>query len=254
MSAFYERLGPDHFRATAQTRGPWDDRFQHGGPPAALCAEALTDAGPFRLAQLSVDFLRPVPIADLRRSVEWIQRGRTRERARVTLCAGDTPVMLAHATRLRATGPTPASAPRLADPLPAACPPWRFNFFQSSVGYHTAMEMRVARGTWGAGPVALWMRMRGPLIAGEPVAPALRAIVAADAAHGIAPAIPVDDHSLINPTLTVALSAPPQGEWVLLDAMSAVSADGIGHMAGRLWDCEGLVGQVMAPLLVAPRG
>lgn len=250
---FFERLGADRFRATANTRGPWDPAHQHGGPPAALCAEALIDDGPFQLAQLSVDFLRPVPIAELRREVAWIQRGRSRERALVTLFAGDTPVMEARATRIRATAePRPEPSP-LRDPLPGASAPWQFHFFSAQTGYHTAMELRVARGTWGEGPVAAWARMRTPLIDAEPVAPALRAIIAADAAHGVAPCLDIFEYTLINPTLTVILDRPPRSEWVLLDAESQAQPTGIGQMAGRLWDINGLIGRVMAPLIVGRR-
>ncbi|MCA8920740.1 MAG: thioesterase family protein [Planctomycetes bacterium] len=253
MPAFYERLDAERFHATEHTRGPWSDAHQHGGPPAALCAEALLDEGPFRLAQLSVDFLRPVPLGPLRRAVEWLQRGRTRARARVTLFAGDTPVAEAHATLLLSAPLARPAAPTLVDPLPEASAPWRFDFFTAEVGYHTAMEGRLARGTWGAGPVAAWLRMTLPLIDDEPVAPALRAIAAADAAHGVAPCLAISDYTLINPTLTVVLDRDPLDDWILLDAESQAQATGIGHMAARLWDRRGLLGRVVAPLIVSPR-
>lgn len=250
---FFERLAADRFRATENTRGPWSNDHQHGGPPAALCAEAVVDDGPFRLAQISVDFVRPVPVAVLRRTVEWIQRGRARERALVTLFAGDKPVMEARITRLRATPHAPPVAPSLAEPQPEDSQPWLFHFFRSDVGYHTAMEMRIARGAWGEGPVATWSRMRCPLIDDEPVAPALRPIVTADAAHGVAPCLDIFAHTLINPTLTVILDRDPRDDWVLLDAESQAQTTGIGQMAGRLWDRDGLIGRVMAPLIIGRR-
>lgn len=251
--AFFERIASDRFRATENTRGPWNNAHQHGGPPAALCADAVIDDGPFRLAQLSVDFLRPVPIAELRREVEWLARGRTRERARITLFAGAKPVMEAQATRLLTVPFDRPTAAPLSESLPAQSAPWSFGFFGSTVGYHTAMELRIARGAWGKEPVAAWMRMRMPLIDGEPVAPAIRAIVAADAAHGISPCLDVFEYTLINPTLTVILDGHPVGDWILLDSESQAQHTGVGQMFGRLWDQQGLVGRAMAPLIVRKR-
>lgn len=255
MPAFYERLDADRFRATEHTRGPWSNDHQHGGPPAALCAEALFSAGEtaFRLAQLSVDFLRPVPLGPLERSLEWLQRGRTRERALVTLSAEGKPVLEARATRLLVTDLDAEASQALADSPPEASEPWRFNFFAAEVGYHSAMELRLARGVWGEGPVASWARIRYPLIDQEPVAPALRAIIAADAAHGVSPCLPIRDYTLVNPTLTVVLDRDPQHEWVLLDSESQAQPNGTGHMNGRLWDRHGLCGRVLAPLIVSRR-
>jgi len=39
--AFYLPLGDDRWRSTIHTTGPWDARFQHGGPPSALLARAI---------------------------------------------------------------------------------------------------------------------------------------------------------------------------------------------------------------------
>jgi acyl-CoA thioesterase superfamily protein/acyl-Coa thioesterase superfamily protein len=254
LPSFFERLDADSFRATEYTRGPWSNEHQHGGPPSALCAEALlADEEPFRLAQLSVDFLRPVPLGPLRREVEWLQRGRSRERALVTLFAEDKPVLEARATRLLVTSLETSTARCLTEPLPEASQPWEFDFFAAEVGYHSAMELRLARGTWGEGPVASWTRMRMPLIDEEPVAPALRAIIAADAAHGVAPCLPIADYTLVNPTLTVVLDRDPTDEWVLLDSQSQSQPNGSGHMSGCLWDRHGLCGRVLAPLIVSPR-
>ena len=54
---------------TALTVGPWDPGSQHGGAPSALLAravEAEPAPGPVRLARLTVELLRPVPLTPLR--------------------------------------------------------------------------------------------------------------------------------------------------------------------------------------------
>ena len=65
-AAFYERLDAETFAATTATMSPWDERLQHGGPPTALLARAITDAHPrddMRIARVASEFLGPIPIA-----------------------------------------------------------------------------------------------------------------------------------------------------------------------------------------------
>src|SRR5204862_3417808 len=65
--SFYEPLGDGRFRATTHTSGPWDPRFQHAGPPAALLGRALERCAPrdgFVFARFTYEILRPVPVAE----------------------------------------------------------------------------------------------------------------------------------------------------------------------------------------------
>ena len=71
--AFFRRDG-ERYLPQVHTRGPWDPDFQHGGPPSALLATAAMGhpAVPegARLARITVDFLRAVPLAPLTVTVE----------------------------------------------------------------------------------------------------------------------------------------------------------------------------------------
>src|SRR5205814_5097782 len=72
--------------------GPWDPNMQHGSPPAALVAwpaEAIPTQVPMRIARVSVDLMRPVPVAPLTIETEILREGR-----KIQLCA----------VRLRAEG------------------------------------------------------------------------------------------------------------------------------------------------------
>ena len=63
--------------------GPWDPGALHGGAPAALLAHVLWRAAPaqaLRLARMTCEFVRPVPMAPLSIRVEVVRPGR-----RVTL-------------------------------------------------------------------------------------------------------------------------------------------------------------------------
>lgn len=251
--AFYERIAADRFVSTVHTRGPWSPTHQHGGPPAALCAEGVVDDPDYQLAQLSVDFIRPVPIAPLRRTVHWLRKGRMRRMAAIELYAGEHCVVEARATLLRRV---PLTVPHMPSPTvrsPEDSAEWRFDFFPWPVGYHTAMDLRLAAGVWGEGPTQTWMRMGHALIDAEPVAPILRAVVAADAGHGVAPCLDLKQHTLVNSGLMVVIDRPPEGDWVLMDSESRAQPNGIGHMAVRLADTQGTIGQVMAPLMAGLR-
>jgi hypothetical protein len=168
--AFFERDG-DRFIPSVLTRGPWRPEHQHGGPPSALMARTLeAEADCLHLARFTIDFVRPVPIAPLTLRVEQQRDGRRARNYVVELRSED------HAVVARATAlvlrPEPAASDvaitreRL-EPPPAESEPFVFPFFRSSVGYHTAIESRVARGRVGSGKAALWMRQRVPLVAGE---------------------------------------------------------------------------------------
>src|SRR5215475_11815073 len=98
-SALFEFDG-EHFVPTELSRGPWSPDALHGGPVAALLAHAAAgvDAdGSTQPARLTVELLRPVPLAPLRVSTRVLRPGRkvqlveaslhsaTHEVARVTM-------------------------------------------------------------------------------------------------------------------------------------------------------------------------
>src|SRR5918995_6959680 len=65
--------------------GPWDPSMQHGSPPAALvvwAAERIPTAVAMRVARVTVDLMRPVPVAPLTIESEVLREGR-----KIQLCA-----------------------------------------------------------------------------------------------------------------------------------------------------------------------
>ncbi|HEX9604926.1 MAG TPA: thioesterase family protein [Myxococcales bacterium] len=255
--AFFVRDG-GQLVATGLTRGPWSNDHQHGGPPAALLAGAIERAGndsaEFRLVRVTVEFLRPVPIAPLEISTEMVRAGRQAQRVGASLSAGGVEVARALGLRLRRQRLElleQPSGPRL--PHPDTLTPHRFSFFRHEVAYHTAIELRIARGTWAKGPVDAWMRPLFPLVGGEPTSACERVLILADAESGVCPPLEPDRWSFLNPDLTVYFGREPRGQWIGLEIVSEAHADGMGLAQSALSDLEGPFGRAAQSLVVAPR-
>jgi hypothetical protein len=248
----------ERFVATESTRGPWSRDHQHGGPPAALLARAMErEAGDgVMLSRLTFEFLRPVPIAALVVRAEVTRAGSKVRRLQASLTGADgTLLAQASAVALR-TAPVLAESAGdggPAPPPPQTSVPFQFVFFRDPVGYHTSIETRIARGTWGKGPVAAWMRLRVPLVGGEGPSALQRLLVVADSASGIAVVIDHTRYTFVNADLTVAVHRPPAGEWMCLDAATVAEAHGVGLTRARLWDERGSVGVSLQSCLVEPR-
>jgi hypothetical protein len=255
--AFFIRDG-DRFVATESTRGPWSRDYQHGGPPAALLARALEQlAGDdVLLTRLAFDFLRPVPIAPLAVRAEMGRAGAKVRRLQAVLTTADgTSVVQAAAVAMRTAAVLPATLGN-DDPGPLSverAPPFQFGFFPDPIGYHTAMEIRVASGVWGKGPMAAWMRPRVALVEGEMASPLQRLMIAVDSASGIAVVVEPAHYTFVNADLTVAIHRPPEGEWVCLDAATVAETHGIGLTRARLWDVRGAFGVSLQSCLAERR-
>ncbi len=79
-----------------------------------------------------------------------------------------------------------------------------------------------------------------------------RTLLVADSGSGVSAALPVSEFIFINVDLTVVLPRDPVGEWLLLEAVTATGADGIGMATTRLSDQMGSFGSALQTLLVAP--
>lgn len=253
--AFYERLGAGLFGATDHTAGPWDAALQHGGPPSALLAHemaALTD-GSLAFARLTFELLGPIPVAEVEVAVGVARPGRRVQLLEGTLSAGGRVAVRARAWQvapspaesIEADVPAPAPRPDRETPPP---PPW------NASGYIRAIDWRYTKGGYGElGPGTAWTRSRAQLIAGEALDPLSRVLLVADSGNGASITRDIEEWWSINPELTVHVLRPPRGEWVCLDAATAVQAGGPGLASSTLSDAEGPIAFGRQSLLVAPR-
>jgi acyl-CoA thioesterase len=260
-SAFYIREG-SKFVATTLARGPWDDATQHGGPPSALLGGAIErwgDGGAAKrhVARITVDLLRPVPLAAVEVEVEPIRVGRRVDWLAASLRCDGKEVARATAVRIAVSHvdlPPPHCPPHDPPALPDTAASFGFDFFPSEVAYHRAVEGRIVEGEWGAkGPITGWMRLRVPLIEGEPISPLENMLALADAQNGLCMALDPKKFAFINADLCAYVRRPMSGEWVGFAARSTPEESGTGLVQSELFDEHGEVGRVLQCLTVARR-
>lgn len=259
--AFYEREAPGRFLPTAFTRGPWDADAQHAGPPAALLGLAVEQRPggrpDMRVARLTYEIMRPVPIRPLTVTARVLRAGRSVELVQVGLTPdGGEEVMRATALLIKTA---PDSVPQVSQgrqvPGPETAHSKAFFPVPWDQGYHTAMDVRFAAGSFlEPGPATAWMRMRIPLIAGEETTPLSRVLTAADSGNGVSAELDFHRYVFINPDLTVSLHRHPEGEWVCLNARTVVDGAGIGLAESALHDEKGPLGRSTQSLYVTERG
>jgi len=254
--AFYLPLGDGRWRATVHTTGPWDARFQHGGPPGALLARAIEQDSPRQdmfIARLTVDILGAIPVGEVELTSRVLRPGRSVELVEASLSAGGREVARAHAWRVLRTPLTIAPQQRRPSVVPAAGgTPIAADGLVD--GYLSAVEWRLVSGAFGRpGPATAWTRLRHPIVPGEEPSPLQRVLAVADSGSGISAELDLTIWHFINPELTVHLHREAVGEWICLQAQTAISPGGVGLATSVLSDLDGPIGVGAQSLLVARR-
>jgi Acyl-CoA thioesterase C-terminal domain/Acyl-CoA thioesterase N-terminal domain len=245
------------FLATEATRGPWDDRHQHAGPPSGLVGRALEEfqaRDDARIVRVTIEILRPVAIAELRVEVDTPRPGRRVELLEARLSAAGQEVARARAWRMRMTSLD------LAEPLYRRLPAPETGRFEpffanvAEVGYHTHMDWRFVAGSFRElGPGKAWLRMKVPLVEGEAPSPLVRTLVAADSGNGVSCALDPDRYLFVNTDLNLFLFRAPEGEWIGMDSTTFLEPTGVGLTETVLHDERGPVGRSLQTLYVAKR-
>jgi len=257
MHAIY-RVDGDRVDVSPNAAGPWDPSMQHGSAPAALvvwAAVAMAAPVPMRIARVTVDLMRPVPLAPLTLETEVLRAGRKIQLCSIRLLADGVAVVNATVLKIKTQAlslPSDvAEAPvELPSPEQSREDPAKF----SNSPFVAGMSLRAARGQFGVpGPGAIWYRVDRPLVEGFGVSQAMRAVVAADFCNGTSAALDFREWTFINADLTLSLAREPVGEWVLLDAESWIGPDGAGLAMARLADRSGYFGRAVQSLVIEKR-
>lgn len=245
------------------SRGPWDARAQHGGAPCALLVHLAERALPdpaWQLSRLSVELIKPVPVAPLS-SRQDVHPGRSTTRMTIELLADEVLVARAHALLVRGQpfalpSGLPGWSPAQLHPQPDECHerlripglPEGVSFYQS------AMEHRMAQGDAAQpGPAAAWFRLKVPLVQGQATSPAMRAAAAADFGNGLSWVLPAERYLFSNADLSLHLHRPPDGEWIGLRSETQAHGGGVGTTLSRLYDVHGPIGVAIQTLVMRER-
>jgi Thioesterase-like superfamily len=256
INAVY-RIDGKRAETSPHAAGPWDPRMQHGSAPAALvtwAAEAIPAAAPMQIVRVTLDLLRPVPIAPLTVETEVLREGRKIQLVAVNLLANDVVVVRGSVLKVR-TDTLPL--PGLADAPVELPPPDRGRPLEPRFAanpFVTGLSVSAVRGAFlQAGPAAIWYRVDRPIVEGAAISQAMRAVIAADFCNGTSSVLDFDQWTFLNADLTVSLARAPVGDWILLDAESWIGPDGAGIAAGRLADTQGYFGRAVQSLVIEKR-
>ena len=238
--------------------GPWDPTMQHGAAPSSLVtwiAEQMPSPAPMQIVRLTVDLLRPVPVAPLTFETEILREGRKIQLIGVTLFAQG--ILVVRATVLRIRIATPILPDDIADePVTRPGPDSArvLNHNTSRNPFLAGLSMRAAHGDFlTLGPAAIWYRLDRPIVEGASVSQVMRAVVASDFCNGTSALLDFRTHTFINADLSVSLARPPVGDWILLDAESWIGPDGAGLAAAKLGDINGYFGRAVQSLVIETR-
>ena len=254
----------DGFLSARMTRGPWEKRMMHGGAPSALLARAVESVQPGQdlvVTRLTIDFLGGVPLGRVVVGAEVVRPGRRFQLVDATLrSAGeDRAACLARAVRIRRADLPAAAASPVSPlvPLPrpedgSDVPSWVPDGDQEMF-YPAACDIRHVAGELGSGEVAAWIRLRGPLLAGEPPSALARVAAAADFANGLSWILPWSEWLFVNTELTIHLHREAEGEWIGLDARTSSAGGGYALATATLHDLRGPIGVCAQSLFVGRR-
>lgn len=254
---FYEPLGDGRFQSTVHTTGPWSPLTQHLGPPSALLVremERLPSAVPMTIARVTVEILGPVPVAELSVTAAVDRPGRSVELLSAELSADGRVAVRARAWRI-VRSDTSAVASGIDEPLP---PPSEGRVMTRpegwGAGYLDVMDWRTLSGSLGEpGPATVWARQQVPLVGDEEPSGLQRVLTVADSGNGVSSLLDPRKWLFINSELTVHVYREPVGEWIALDAITAIGPEGIGTAVSVLHDLHGAVGRGAQALLIRPQ-
>ncbi len=258
MEAIYQVEGATA-RTSAFAGGPWDPGLQHGAAPSSLicwAVERLPAPAPMRVARLTVDLMRPVPVAPLTVETEILREGKKIQLVAVRLLADGKEVVRATALRIRKSLeqlPIDEPFPPLALPPPEDGAD-ALGGAMSNTPFLSGLEMRNVRGAFNIpGPAAIWYRAARPIVEGAEISPLMRAAITADFCNGTSALLDFRKWTFINADLTLSLAREPVGEWILLDAETWAGPDSIGIAAARLADRDGYFGRAVQSVLFDKR-
>jgi hypothetical protein len=207
------------------------------------------------VSRITVEFLRPVPLAPLSVRTEVLGPGARVQLVGASLLAEGVEVCRATAVRIR-SAPEAVAAGTEVEPAPASPVAGAELGLEGRFAgtFVEAVEQRwLAGGYTEPGPATVWMRLRTPLVDAEMPTPLVRSLAVADFGNGVSSVLDWDSYLFVNPDLTVYLDRPAEGEWICLDARTRIDPHGTGTAESALYDERGRIGRALQALIVDRR-
>ncbi|MGH9126413.1 MAG: thioesterase family protein [Acidimicrobiales bacterium] len=257
VTAYFERHGATHFRATPHVGGAWKLDEQHISPALGLLVHLVeVDRDARRgdglvLARLSYDILGTVPVDVVETEVRVVRPGRTVELVEARIIHRARTVVMLRAWLMRPYG-TAALASSSFPPLPEVdeMPPWDPTTVWTG-GFIASAEVR--RLQHRSGRASYWVRSPVDLVDGEAVSRLAHAARLFDIANGMTVLASPEEVFFPNVDLTAHLFGDFAGEWLGFDTTVSFGPGGLGLTSSVLHDVHGPIGTVAQSLTVRPR-
>jgi hypothetical protein len=253
--AFFAADGVATFVPRSHARSPWAADMLHGRLLAGLAARQLEAdhlEPTMRVARLTVDMFRVVPLAPVAIWANVVRDGRRVKAVELMVECGGRPVVRVNALLLAGSATPPGMVwgrPAWDIPPPQdIAPPVERTAATNSLG---SPDLRIPGGFDGQPPLRAWVREPWPLVDGEEPSPAVRAVMAADVSS---PLSSWSDAGLqyINADLTVSLARLPAGEWIGIEVIDHIDDAGISLGTCRLYDLAGPIGHAQVTGVARP--
>ena len=249
------------FTPNDHSRGPWDPDACHAGPPTGLLVRAMERALPtIRLARITVDLAKPIPMAGFRIAAEVTRSGRTVGTTSAAIIDGDGVVRVAATGIHIAAQEQPVFestldnsgvvTPRLADSTPGVFP-IQVSRRHGLPGFSgEAVRVRYPEGEGpGPGSRTVWMNT-ADLLPGETPSPFQRICPLADCGNAFSRHFEPNEVMFVNPDLTIALHRDPVGDWFGSKTVAQWQPTGIGLADAMLFDDLGPVGKALQTIIL----
>lgn len=210
-----------------------------------------------RLVRITVELMRPVPMAGFRVQAEVRRPGRSVTFSEAEIFDEERIYVRAYGMHMRQLDDLDCSTAVVESPDLDAAVEAPFPIHATTHGMYTFIDTLECRfdpaGSIGlGGPTTIWVRTKVPILADEEPSPFQKVCPLADSGNGISYNDYLDKVHFLNTDLSVAVHRPPVGDWFCSKAVSHWQADGIGMADAELFDVSGPVGRAVQNVLLMP--
>jgi len=252
------------FVGTICAQGAWDPNSQTGVAVLALLGHVIEDVPtltPMSLSRITVDIVRPVPIGRrLEVSTAIVREGKKIQVVDLGVTVDGVECARARVLRLCVADvqgrPGMPESSTQANPVSLLDPPEALEelAIERGPGMMRALDLRRVR-VGDSDTFGFWVRLRVPVVAGEPIRATSRQTVGVDFTNCIGAAINPGVATTINPDVTAHFLRPPTGDWVAITGHTTFLHEAARGISGAtLSDRDGLFAIASASQLIQPVG